>query len=933
MQYRLSISSLRFVFLVIVSFSSLVVLADEVIPGEYLVTYNQNSTRTSRSLSTQSLGLNVIQNYELIDTTLVSLPKGRSLDKKTIKELKRSGIIKSIEPNFRVKAFATPNDSKYSQMWGLNNTGQSGGTVDVDIDAPEAWNISQGSSEVIIAVLDTGVLYTHPDLKNNMWNNSAEIPGNGIDDDGNGYVDDVHGINSITNAGDPKDDNGHGTHCAGVIAGVTNNSEGISGVSWNSKIMALKFLDNSGSGSLSDAIQGIQYVIAMKQKGVNVKAISNSWGGSGYSASLESAIELANSYGIVFIAAAGNESNDNDSKASYPASYDLDNVITVAALDKSGNLASFSNFGRNSVHVAAPGVSILSTYLNNQYTLLSGTSMATPFVSGITALILSTQNLTPLQVKSKLMSTVKPLNTLQGLVKSAGIVSAYRALSDSSIPLPPVNNTISYKSTPKAYDWNEDLGSKISSADDAYVLVNTNFDFKYFGTSYRKFAISTNGRIQPLAQDESAPTTEDYNSSLYKGISPYNADLVASNISNDGGVWAKDNGSSLRITWVSIPYEINNSSSSDKEIRFSVTLKASGDIEFNYNDTNTGNTNYDYGNRAVVSLSPISPGSGTNLIISNTTSNEAIIGNQKGLTISSQSKAVFNDIDGDSKSDLIVWRPSTAMFYISPSSAIYDSKSTLSYQLGLPGDIPKSGEFDGDKKTDLAVFRPSNGTWYLRMSSGSFETITSIQWGLPGDQPLVGDVDGDGVSDLIVYRPNSAAFFVLLSSQGFNRSAAFSGTASSVRAVSLGGPANDPVIGDANGDGTDDLGTVWQLVRFWTLKTSENATIYSLPWGMPGDTPLFCNLDSDKIADRVIARVESNNSLSWYTAYGTGAGSVVSFGSLGDTPSCKMDTNGDGQGDYVAFRNNSGIWFLKESNSDLITQYQFGLPGDIPLTL
>lgn len=936
MLFRLYSERSRYFLLgVIFVFLPLVVIAQEVIPGEYIVTYGKNTKTRIRERTRRDLGLRELKHFKLFNTSLLKSNGGRTLNKKLIKDLISDGTIIAIEPNIKVKALATPNDPKYNQLWGMNNTGQSvngsSGTSDIDIDAPEAWDLSTGSSAVVVAVLDTGVLYTHPDLASNMWVNTGEVAGNGVDDDGNGVIDDVYGLNAITNGGDPKDDNGHGTHCAGTIAGVGNNGVGVVGVGWNTKIMALKFLDSSGSGSLSDAIQGIQYAVLMKQKGVNIKVLSNSWGGGSYSASLENAINTANSNGILFVAAAGNEANDNDSNPSYPANYNVENVVSVAAIDSSGNLASFSNYGVNSVHVAAPGVNILSTYLNNTYAYLSGTSMATPHVSGIAALVMGSQSLTPAQTKSKLMSTVKSLSSLQSTVKSGGLVSVYRALSDSSVPLPPESNTVAYSSSAGTYTWDTDLGTKISTADDGYTVVSSSFNFSFYGTDYNRFAISGNGRIQPLAASETTPTTDDYLSNVYKGINVYNMDLMPSNRSSDGGIWFKDSGDSIRITWVSMPYDLSSTNSSEKEIRVSAVLKSSGEISLYYNDTFNGNSSYDYGKAATVSLSPISTSSGSNLIISSMESNESMLGNQKSLYLSSRNQSVFADVDGDAKSDLVVWRPSEGMFYISPSSSAYSPESTISYQLGLSGDIPKTGDIDGDKKSDLIVFRPSTGTWYFRSSSTSFQEITSVQWGLSTDIPLLGDIDADGVSDLIVYRQSASAFYVLLSSAGFNRSAAISGNTAAYKTISLGGPSNDPVIGDADGDGAEDIAVVWQLIRFWTAKKADNTVIYSLPWGEPGDTPMYCKMDEDRIADRMIIRVESNNTLSWYAALGTGAGSVSSFGSLGDSATCKYDADGDGLGDMVVFRNNSGMWYLKESSETELRQYQFGLPGDIPL--
>lgn len=285
-----------------------------------------------------------------------------------IRRLRANPNVQYAEPNYIYRIDSIPNDPLFDQLWGLHNTGQTGGTVDADIDAPEAWGIQTGSPDVVIGVIDTGVDYTHEDLAANMWMNLSEVPGNGIDDDGNGYIDDIYGINSITGNGDPMDDNGHGTHVSGTIGAVGNNGKGIAGVSHQVKIMALKFLNSKGSGYTSDAIECIQYAVNMKSKGINIKGTNNSWGGGGFSQSLYDAIKALKDNDVLFSAAAGNSASNNDAKPFYPASYDLENIIAVAATDHNDNLASFSNYGATSVDVAAPGVNILSTLPGGGYT-------------------------------------------------------------------------------------------------------------------------------------------------------------------------------------------------------------------------------------------------------------------------------------------------------------------------------------------------------------------------------------------------------------------------------------------------------------------------------------------------------------------------------------------------------------------------------------
>src|SRR5437867_7705804 len=293
------------------------------------------------------------------------------------------------EPNWIVDAQVVPSDPSFSSLWGLNNTGQNGGIPDADIDAPEAWDITTGSSDVVVAVIDTGIEYTHPDLAANMFRNELDCNSNGIDDDGNGLVDDCFGIDTANNDSNPMDDAnpGHGSHVAGTIGAVGNNAVGVVGVNWAIRLMACKFLGSTGSGTTADAIDCLEYVKLMKDRGVNIVATNNSWGGGGFSQALFDAIEAHRARGILFVVAAGNELSNNDTTPSYPASYSLSNILAVAATTRTDALASFSNFGRRAVHLGAPGSEILSTTPGNTYSIFSGTSMATPHVTGVAALL------------------------------------------------------------------------------------------------------------------------------------------------------------------------------------------------------------------------------------------------------------------------------------------------------------------------------------------------------------------------------------------------------------------------------------------------------------------------------------------------------------------------------------------------------------------
>jgi len=322
-----------------------------------------------------------------------------------------------------------PNDPMFAEQWALNNTGQNGGKEKAHIDALKAWLKTRGSDKIVVAVLDTGVDYTHNDLVSNMWFRPDNIPQ--YTDDELGTFNDQRGFNAVDNISDPMDDNGHGTHCAGIIGAEGNNDEGIAGINWNVQIMPLKFLGKGGFGSTKDAIEAINYAIDRKQKGVNVRVISASWGSTQYSKALEDAIRAAGEAGILFIAAAGNDGSSNDRRPHYPSNYDLPNVISVAAMDRSDQLASFSNYGVKTVHIAAPGKDILSTWLNNQYREASGTSMATPYVSGAAALVLAAEpNLTVDKLRERLLKSVDKIDYLSDKIESGGRLNAAKALGN-----------------------------------------------------------------------------------------------------------------------------------------------------------------------------------------------------------------------------------------------------------------------------------------------------------------------------------------------------------------------------------------------------------------------------------------------------------------------------------------------------------------------
>lgn len=405
------------------------------VEGEILVKYKSSTSHLRMSSIEKTAGLVTKEEIPALRIKRVKIESGMSVEE-CIEEYHRlaGGSIEYAEPNYILNADLLPNDPDFNQLYGLRNTGQNGGVQGADVAAAEAWDTATGGP-IVVAVIDTGVDYTHPDLAANMWKNEGEIPDNGIDDDGNGYVDDYRGWDFCNHDNDPYDDHSHGTHCAGIIAAVGDNGIGGVGVCWKAKIMPLKFMGAGGSGSTAEAVNAILYATKM-----GARVMSNSWGGGGCSQALRDAIQVANDAGVIFVAAAGNSASDNDLTAHYPSSYDCKNVIAVAATDNYDLLASFSCYGLTSVDIAAPGVAILSTTPGGGYASYSGTSMAAPHVAGAAALEWShTPAKSHTQIISDILSGATPLSALDGKVVTGGRLNLQQMLNpenDTVAPAP-----------------------------------------------------------------------------------------------------------------------------------------------------------------------------------------------------------------------------------------------------------------------------------------------------------------------------------------------------------------------------------------------------------------------------------------------------------------------------------------------------------------
>jgi len=397
----------------------------EAIPGEYLVKLKPMTNVMSGRGQTLSQRLGAYVKSSIPELNIVVVKRAVvETQRSAIKTLNQNPLVEYSEPNYIYRINKMPNDPDFGKLWGLTH-----------IQTEKAWDLETGSEKTLVAVIDTGIDYNHPDLKNNVWTNEAELNGKpSVDDDGNGIIDDIHGANFVDAekpTGDPLDDHGHGSHCSGTIGASGDDGKGIVGVSWKVKILGAKFLSADGSGSLEGAVKAIAYSNKM-----GAKVLSNSWGGGGFSQALKDIIEETNKSGAVFIAAAGNESNNNDANPSYPASYEVANVVSVAATDINGGLASFSNYGKKLVHLGAPGVDIYSSVKGGGYDSWSGTSMATPHVSGVAALLASHDpNMTGVEIKQRIITTTTTLPSLRGKTSTGGVVNAYNALTNTLTPI------------------------------------------------------------------------------------------------------------------------------------------------------------------------------------------------------------------------------------------------------------------------------------------------------------------------------------------------------------------------------------------------------------------------------------------------------------------------------------------------------------------
>ena len=419
------------------------VAQQEFVPGQLLIKYK--TTTAGSRLSQDILDMiqaNVVEEIRTPAMEVANARKGGESGDlllvqtglgtlEAIERLRNMPEVEYAEPNWIYQHYATSNDPYFTggQLWGMSANNNSNGSR-----AATAWAAGKtGSSDVYIGIIDEGYMYNHVDLAANAGVNPGEIAGDGIDNDGNGLIDDVYGWDFAGNNNTVFDGTGddHGTHVAGTIGGVGNNGIGVAGVVWNVKMLGAKFLGSTG-GTTANAVKAVDYFTGLKNKGLNIIATNNSWGGGGYSQALFDAINRANTAGILFVAAAGNSATNNDVTASFPSNYDIPNVIAVASITSTGALSSFSQFGATTVDLGAPGSGILSTVpvavgkgknatVGSGYASYNGTSMATPHVTGAVALYKSINpSATAAQIKAAIMGSTTPTASLAGKTVTGG---------------------------------------------------------------------------------------------------------------------------------------------------------------------------------------------------------------------------------------------------------------------------------------------------------------------------------------------------------------------------------------------------------------------------------------------------------------------------------------------------------------------------------
>ncbi|MFN0055003.1 MAG: YDG domain-containing protein, partial [Planctomycetales bacterium] len=562
--------------------------------------------------------------------------------------LQKNPSILRVESDSLVQVNALPNDPLLTSLWGLENPGTTG-KLDADIDAAAAWDISTGSRSNVVAVVDTGIDYNHTDLAANIWTNPGEIAGDGLDNDGNGFIDDVRGWDFFNNDNNPMDDNNHGTHVSGTIGAVGNNNLGVVGVNWQVSLMALKVFDSSGSGPLSGVIAATNYAAMMRDRGINVVATNNSYNNGVYSQAFFDAIAACRDEGVMVVASTSNSGTNNDVTNVFPANYQLDNIIAVTATDPNDTMLFWAPYGAVNVDLAAPGVSTYSTIAGNSYGSKSGTSMAAPHVTGVVALAASyAPDASYQQIRTAILSSVDVLPNLVGKVATGGRLNAAGTLQYLQAHSPAVPGEYLAIATPfESLDLvvgGSGVTTVLDGADDGSASIDLgSLSFTMFGTTYTGAAslfVSSNGLMTFGSGNSTAANTNLTSSPTQASIAPFwddlrtdqsAGDLVLARFEDKTGDSVPDR---LVIEWS----DVGHGPTSPGTATFQAILQlntgtADGNIIFNYVDLDFGDASMNSGRSASVGIKATGAQGVDRLLVAKDSAVHPLIGSGKAILL------------------------------------------------------------------------------------------------------------------------------------------------------------------------------------------------------------------------------------------------------------------------------------------------------------